>query len=164
MSHTVSWAMHFWCIWEYIFYSSGLWLINMWLLEQLSLFHTVNCLKFLFFYYYLIINKMHYFWLNTFTHAHTHTHTHTHTHIYNIWVHPSENVQIGPKVSIFCVATIIFQHCLNPLGHGVHHSFTGCHWNPLPLIHDDVTELVDVRDLALLHLPFEDAPQMLNRV
>ncbi len=28
----------------------------------------------------------------------------------------SENVQIGPKVSIFCVATIIFQHCLNPLG------------------------------------------------
>ncbi len=28
----------------------------------------------------------------------------------------SENGQIGPKVSIFCVATIIFQHCLNPLG------------------------------------------------
>ncbi len=28
----------------------------------------------------------------------------------------SENVQIGPKVSIFCVTTIIFQHCLNPLG------------------------------------------------
>ncbi len=71
----------------------------------------------------------------------------------------SENVQIGPKVSIFCVATIIFQHCLNPLGHGVHQSFTGCHWSPLPL-HDDITELVDVRDLVLLHLPFEDAPQI----
>ncbi len=71
----------------------------------------------------------------------------------------SENVQIGPKVSIFCVATI-FQHCLNPLGHGVHHSFTGCHWSPLPLLHDDITELVDVRDLALLHLPFEDASQI----
>ncbi len=41
----------------------------------------------------------------------------------------SENVQIGPKVSIFCVATIIFQHCLNTLGHGVHQSFTGCHWS-----------------------------------
>ncbi len=41
----------------------------------------------------------------------------------------SEYVQIGPKVSIFCVATIIFQHCLNPLGHGVHQSFTGCHWS-----------------------------------
>ncbi len=27
----------------------------------------------------------------------------------------SENVQIGPKVSKFYVATIIFQHCLNPL-------------------------------------------------
>ncbi len=64
----------------------------------------------------------------------------------------SENVWIRPKVSIFCVATIIFQHCLNPLGHGVHYSFTGCHWSHLPLLHDDITELVDVRDLALLHL------------
>ncbi len=72
----------------------------------------------------------------------------------------SENVQIGPKVSIFCVATIIFQHCLNPLGHGVHQSFTGCNWSPLPLLHDDIMELVNVRDLALLHLPFEDAPQI----
>ncbi len=67
---------------------------------------------------------------------------------------PSENVQIGPKVSIFCVATIIFQHCLNPLGH----------WRPLPALHDDISELVDVRDIAILHIPFEDAPQMLNRV
>jgi hypothetical protein len=31
------------------------------------------------------------------------------------------------------------------------------------LFHDDITEMVDVRDLALLHLPFEDAPQI-NRV
>ncbi len=46
----------------------------------------------------------------------------------------SENVQIGPKVSIFCVATIIFQHCLNPLGHGVHQSFTGCHWSHLRML------------------------------
>ncbi len=72
----------------------------------------------------------------------------------------SENVQIGPKVSIFCVGTIIFQQCLNPLGHGVHQSFTGCHWSPFPLLHDDITELVDVRDLELLHLPCEDAPQI----
>ncbi len=72
----------------------------------------------------------------------------------------SENVQIGPNVSIFCVVTVIFQHCLNPLGHGVHQSFTGCHWSPLPLLHDDITELVDVRDLALLHLPFEDAHRL----
>ncbi len=62
------------------------------------------------------------------------------------------------------VAKIIFHDCLNPLGHGVHQSFTGCHWIPLPLLHDSITELVDVRDLPLLHLPFEDAPQMLNRV
>ena len=75
-----------------------------------------------------------------------------------------ENVQIGPKVSTFCVATIIFQHYLNPLGHGIHQSFTGCHWSPLPLLHDDITELVDVRDLALFHLLIEDVPQMLNRV
>ncbi len=59
----------------------------------------------------------------------------------------SENFQIGPKVSISCLATIIFQHCLNPLGHGVHQSFTGCHWSPLPLLHDDITELVEVGDL-----------------
>ncbi len=72
----------------------------------------------------------------------------------------SENVQIGPKVSIFCVATIIFQQCLNPLGHGVHQGFTSCHWSTLQLLHDDITKLVDVRDLALLHLPFEDAPQV----
>ncbi len=36
-----------------------------------------------------------------------------------------ENVQIGPKVSLFCVATIIFQHCFNPLGHRVHQVATG---------------------------------------
>ncbi len=63
----------------------------------------------------------------------------------------SENVQIGSKLSIFYVATIIFQHCLNPLGHGVHQSFTGCYWSPLPLLHDDITELVDVRDLSMPH-------------
>ena len=67
-------------------------------------------------------------------------------------------------MSIFCVATIIFQHRRNPFRHGVHQSFTGRRWNPLPLFHDDITELVDVGDLALLHLPFEDAPQMFNRV
>ncbi len=72
----------------------------------------------------------------------------------------SDNVQIGPKVSKFCVTAIIFQHCLNPLGHGVHQSFTGCHWSPLPLLNDYITELVDVRDLTLLHLPFEDSPQI----
>ena len=73
----------------------------------------------------------------------------------------SENVQIGLKVSIFCVATIIFQHCLNLLGHGVHQRLP---LESFPLLHDDIVELVDVRDLALLHLPFEDASQMLNRV
>ncbi len=72
----------------------------------------------------------------------------------------SENVQIWPKVSIFCVATIIFLDCLNPLGNGVHQSFTGWHWSPLPLLHDDIMELVDVRNLVLLHLPFEDAPHI----
>ena len=35
-------------------------------------------------------------------------------------------------------------------------------WNHLPLLHDDITELVDVRDLVLLHLLFQDAPQMLS--
>ncbi len=70
-----------------------------------------------------------------------------------------ENLIKLPKCQFF-VATIICQHCLNPLGHGVHQSFTGCHWSPLSLLHDDITELVDVRDFAILHLLFEDAPQI----
>ncbi len=72
----------------------------------------------------------------------------------------SENVQIGPKCQ-FCVATIILQHCLNPLGHGVHQSFTGCHWSTLPLLHGDITELVNVTDLGPLHLPLEDVHRLL---
>lgn len=39
-----------------------------------------------------------------------------------------------------------------------------CHRSPLPLLHDDIAELVGVRDVALLHLLLEDATQMLNRV
>ena len=53
----------------------------------------------------------------------------------------SENVQIESKVSVFCVATIICQLCLNTLGHGVHQSFIGCLLNPLPLLHDGIREL-----------------------
>ncbi len=53
----------------------------------------------------------------------------------------SENVQIGPKVSIFCVATIIFQHCLNPFGHRVHQSFTGCHWRMLETLRSSTFHL-----------------------
>ena len=68
----------------------------------------------------------------------------------------SENVQIGHMLCDHHFPE------LNPLGHGVQQSSTGCYWNPLPLLHDDITELVDVRDPALLHLLFEDAPQILN--
>ena len=35
-------------------------------------------------------------------------------------------------------------------------SFTGSHWNALPLLHDDVAELVDIWDFAHPHLPLED--------
>ena len=73
----------------------------------------------------------------------------------------SKNVQIVPKGSILCVATIIFQHCLNPLGHWVHQSFTG--WPPEPSSTPPWWhQLADVKDLALLHLMFEDAPQILE--
>ncbi len=64
--------------------------------------------------------------------------THSHSCL-NRW-QQKWKVQIGPKVSVFCVATIIFQHCLYPLGHRVHQNFIGCHWSPLPLLHDDITE------------------------
>ncbi len=71
----------------------------------------------------------------------------------------SENVQIWPKMAIFFCGTNIFQHCLNSLGHEVHQNFTGCQWSPLPLPYDGITELVDVRYVALLHLPL----RMLHR-
>ncbi len=35
---------------------------------------------------------------------------------------------------------------------------------PLPLLHNDITELLDVRHMVRLHLPLEDAPHVLNRV
>ncbi len=55
-------------------------------------------------------------------------------------------------------------NCLNPHGHGIYQSCTGCCWHPLPLLHNDITELLDVRHMVLLHLPLEDAPHVLNRV
>ena len=39
---------------------------------------------------------------------------------------------------------------------------TGLSWTPLPLLHCDLTELVHVRHLALLHILLEDSPQVLD--
>ncbi len=50
------------------------------------------------------------------------------------------------QVSIFCVATIIFQHCLNLLGMEFTRASQVATGVPLPLLHDNITELVDVRD------------------
>ena len=61
---------------------------------------------------------------------------------------------------IFCVATIIIQNCLYSPGHGVYQSFTGSHWNALPLLYDDVTELADIWDFVHLHLLLEDPLKM----
>ncbi len=41
--------------------------------------------------------------------------------------------KLGTKCQHFVWPPLFFQHCLNPLGHGVHQSFTGCHWSPHPL-------------------------------
>ena len=66
-----------------------------------------------------------------------------------------ENVQIVPKVSIFCVATIFFSTALTLLGmEFTRASQVQLYWNSLPLLHDDITELVNVRDLALSLLVF----------
>ncbi len=67
-------------------------------------------------------------------------------------------------MSIFSRGTIVIQHRLDPLGHGGHQSCTGCYWSPLPLLHNDITELLDVTHMVLLHLPLEDAPHVLDRV
>ncbi len=64
------------------------------------------------------------------------THTHTHTiHLY-IYIY-------------ICVCVCVYICCC---------------WDPLPLLHNDITELLDVRHMVLLHLPLEDAPHVLNRV
>ncbi len=71
----------------------------------------------------------------------------------------SENVQIGPKVSIFCVAIIFFRTALTILGMEFTRASQVATGVLLPL-YNNITEQVDVRDLALLHLSFEDAPQI----
>ncbi len=44
-------------------------------------------------------------------------------------------------MSIFCCGHHYFPApALTLLGHGVHQSFIGCHWSPLPLLHDDITD------------------------
>ncbi len=60
------------------------------------------------------------------------------------WVHPEWTCQSVSKVSIFCRGTIIIQHCLNPPGHGIHQSCTGCCWHPLPLLHNGITQLLEL--------------------
>ncbi len=60
----------------------------------------------------------------------------------------SEHVKMCPK----CPGQVIHQSC------------TGCCWHPLPLLHNDITQLLDVRHMVLLHLPLEDAPHELNRL
>ncbi len=70
------------------------------------------------------------------------------------------------KVSIFCWSTIVSSTALILLGI----TFTRAEQVPselfqaLPLLHNDITELLDVRHMVLLHLPLEDAPYVLNRV
>lgn len=81
----------------------------------------------------------------------------------NSWT-PGNKSEYTPKwkceMSIFCVATIIFQHGFNSFGHGVDQSFTCCHWNSLPLLKHNIMEVVDIWHLVLLHLPFQDAPEV----
>ncbi len=45
---------------------------------------------------------------------------------------PKWKCPIRAQSVYICVATIIFRH-------GVQQSFTGCHWSPLPLLHDNNT-------------------------
>ncbi len=57
--------------------------------------------------------------------------------------HLSEHVKIGGPVLILLAWN-------SP-------ELPGCCWHPLPLLHNDITELLDVRNMVLLHLPLENA-------
>ncbi len=78
----------------------------------------------------------------------------------------NEHVKTVSKVSIFCRGTTVIslKHCFNPPRHVIHQSCTGCCWHPLPLLHNDITELLDVRHMVLLHLPLEDTPHVVNSI
>lgn len=68
------------------------------------------------------------------------------------------------KCQYFVWPPLFYSTALSLLNMEFTRSFTGCHWDPLLRLHDDIMELEDVRDLVLLHLPFMDVPHMLNRV
>ncbi len=75
--------------------------------------------------------------------------------------------KLCPKCQYFVGASLLSSTALILLGMEftrIHQSCTGCCWDPLPLLHNDITELQDVRHMVLLHLPLEDAPHVLNRV
>ncbi len=52
-----------------------------------------------------------------------------------------EHVKTVSKVSIFSRSTIFILNCLNPPGHGIHQSCTGCCWHPVSLLHNDITDV-----------------------
>ncbi len=67
--------------------------------------------------------------------------------------------KLGPKCQYFVWPPLFSSTALTLLGMEFTRA-SRCHWSTLPLLHDDITKLVDVRNLVLFHLPFEDAPQI----
>ncbi len=58
--------------------------------------------------------------------------------------------KLGPKCQYFVWPPLFSSTALTLLGMEFTRASQVCHCSPLPLLHDDITELVDVRDLALL--------------
>ncbi len=81
------------------------------------------------------------------------------------WVHPKWTCQNCQKCLYFVRAPLLSSTDLIFLGMGFIRAAHPAHcWHLLPLLHSDITELLDVRHIVLLHLPLEDAPHELNRV
>ncbi len=77
----------------------------------------------------------------------------------------SEHVKTVSKVSTFCRAPLLSSTALILLGLEFTRATHPAHcWHTLPLLHNDITELLDVRHMVLLHFPLEDAPDVLNMV
>ncbi|KAI2666807.1 Protein translocase subunit SecA [Labeo rohita] len=72
--------------------------------------------------------------------------------------HVSSTEGDGNQLEDIFQSTIVIYHCLNHSGHGIHQSCTGCCWDPLQIFYNDITELLDVTHMVLLHLLLEDAP------
>ncbi len=69
-----------------------------------------------------------------------------------------------PKCQYFVGAPLLSSTALILLGMEFTRNAHLLCWHPLPLLHNDITELLGVRHMVIFNLSLEDAPHVLKRV